>query len=108
MSASIIVSALRQLRLRLGITVAAAAQKIECTPSMVSHIEFGRRDPKLSDVERYADLLGCDLVFEPRGQALAPARREVLEAFRAELPHLTELELEVWSAELELRRRRRA
>lgn len=88
-------------------TIAAVAERLALTPAMVSLVEAGARDPKLSHVELYAAVVDHEVQVQPVDGQLSPDLRSLLEAFRAELPHLTELEREVWRMELDLRRRRR-
>lgn len=95
------------MRQSRGLTLTQVGDHVGIIPSMVSHIEMGRRDPKLSHVELFAESVDAELLVQPVGVRLSVRQREVLEAFRAELPHLSELDLEVWAAELNIRKRRR-
>ncbi|QAY64289.1 XRE family transcriptional regulator [Xylanimonas allomyrinae] len=67
----------RHLRTRRGLTLDALGAAVGCGPSLLSLIENGRREPRLSLLRALADALGADV-----GDLLAPEapdRRSALE-----------------------------
>ncbi|RZS62998.1 XRE family transcriptional regulator [Xylanimonas ulmi] len=67
----------RHLRTRRGLTLDALGSAVGCGPSLLSLIENGRREPRLSLLRALADALGVDVadLLAPE----APDRRSALE-----------------------------
>ncbi|MFC4242110.1 helix-turn-helix domain-containing protein [Gryllotalpicola reticulitermitis] len=68
---------IRQLRAERGLTLETLAAAIDRAPSQLSVIENGRRELKLSEVQKLADALGVDL--DTLLDAEPPAGRAALE-----------------------------
>ncbi|MBL8616369.1 MAG: helix-turn-helix transcriptional regulator [Deltaproteobacteria bacterium] len=97
---------LRQERLKQKISTAAVGQAIDLAQSMVSAAEHGSRDPKLGHVEAWASMLGFDLALVARtGPELGARQQLVLDLMREVLTKLPESDLDLWEAELRIRRR---
>jgi transcriptional regulator with XRE-family HTH domain len=99
-----IMNRLRRAREERGVTVTEVAGRVGLSRPMVSHIEAGRRDPKLSDVERYAAAVGVNLQLEDHSDrpALSPDAQRVLDKFRAVVGSLEPHQLQIWEAELDI------
>lgn len=56
---------LRAARLERGLSQAELALQIGTTQSAVARLESGKSDPRLSTLERYAEVVGVELAFGP-------------------------------------------
>ena len=54
-------TALKDERVRQGLTQKCIAERMECSQSLVQNIEYSNRDFRLSTIERYAAALGVTL-----------------------------------------------
>jgi transcriptional regulator with XRE-family HTH domain/predicted transcriptional regulator len=88
---------LRHLRRRRGLTLRQLGETLGRPPSYLSQLENGRREPRLSTVQRLADALGCPVIEllapgAPDRRAeleMAVARMQEDPRYRAlHLPHL--------------------
>ncbi len=97
---------LRQERLKQKISTTKVGEAIDLAQSMVSAAEHGSRDPKLSHVEAWAAFLGFDVVLQERsGPSLGARQMALLDLMRDVLTKLPEGDLDLWEAELRIRRR---
>jgi transcriptional regulator with XRE-family HTH domain len=61
--------ALRQRRIRRGLTRAALANKVDVSPAMITYLEQGERRPSIELLDALASALGCrvaDLIPETK------------------------------------------
>lgn len=56
-----LVTALTRERQRQGLTQKTVAERMGAHPNFVQIIEYNKREPKISTLERYADALGVEL-----------------------------------------------
>lgn len=56
-----VVEALTRERVRLGLTQKTVAERMGVHPNFVQIVEYKKREPKISTLERYADALGVTL-----------------------------------------------
>lgn len=56
-----LVDALKAERERLGLTQKDVADRMDRHESFVQIIEYNKRDPRMSTLQRYADALGCSV-----------------------------------------------
>lgn len=56
-----VVAALTKERLRQGLTQKTVAERMGVHPNFVQIVEYKKREPKISTLERYADALGVTL-----------------------------------------------
>ena len=54
-----LVEALTKERIRQRLTQKAVAERMGVHPNFVQIIEYKKREPKISTLERYAEALGC-------------------------------------------------
>jgi transcriptional regulator with XRE-family HTH domain len=62
-------------RERAGLTQSDVADRMETSQSVIARLEAGRRDPRLSTLERYAAAVGAHIQLEPRVERTASANR---------------------------------
>lgn len=70
---SFIPSTLRRQRQQRHLTLEAIATITGMSPQHLSEIESGKRDPRLSSIERMAEAMGLTVLFVP--DAMAPELR---------------------------------
>lgn len=97
---------LRQARLEASRSAQSIADAIGVSQSTISAVELGTREPKLVDLAAWAEELGLRLDLVPISGPALPARRQVVLDLMAEVLHLaSEEDVDVWEAELRIRRR---
>lgn len=70
---SFIPSTLRRQRQQRHLTLEAISATTGMSPQHLSEIESGKRDPRLSSIERMAEAMGLTVLFVP--DAMAPELR---------------------------------
>ena len=63
----------RRQRYQRGLTLERLSAKVGMSPQHLSEIESGKRDPRLSSIERMAEALGMTVLIVP--QSMAPDLR---------------------------------
>jgi len=101
-----IVQRLRQARLDARRSAQSVADAVGLSQSTISAAELGTREIKLADLDVWARSLGfrVDLVADA-GASLPPRRALVLDLMREVLQAASEEDVDVWEAELRIRRR---
>jgi transcriptional regulator with XRE-family HTH domain len=98
-----LISRLRDARIKKGVSLRKLGEALDLGGAMVSHIEQGHRDPKLTHVERWAAEVGLRLDLVEPAPELDERRHEMVRRFLALAPHLAEQDVSIWLLELSLR-----
>jgi transcriptional regulator with XRE-family HTH domain len=93
---------LRDARIKNGVSLRKLGDALDLGGAMVSHIEQGQRDPKLSHVDRWAAEVGLRLELVDAAP-LDERRQEMARRFLMLAPHLTDQDVEIWLLELGMR-----
>ena len=67
---------LRRQRNRRRLTLESLSAKVGMSPQHLSEIESGKRDPRLSSIERMAEAMGMTVLIVP--EAMAPELRRYI------------------------------
>jgi len=79
---------LRRQRNQRRLTLEMLSAKVGMSPQHLSEIESGKRDPRLSSIERMAEAMGMTVLIVP--EAMAPElRRYIANNGRAYITHMT-------------------
>ncbi|MBJ7601192.1 MAG: helix-turn-helix transcriptional regulator [Candidatus Dormibacteraeota bacterium] len=62
-----LVKTLGQAREGAGLTQAEVAKRMGTSQPAIARLERGETDPRLSTIERFAEVVGCHLELQPAG-----------------------------------------
>jgi transcriptional regulator with XRE-family HTH domain len=72
----LILNALRRHRNQRRLTLEMLSAKVSMSPQHISEIESGKRDPRLSSIERMAEAMGLTVLLVP--ETMAPEVRRYI------------------------------
>ena len=98
-----LISTLRDARIQTGISLRKLGEALDLGGAMVSHIEQGQRDPKLSHIDEWARQVGLRLQLAPDSPSADERRDEMVRRFMVLAPHLSDQDVAIWLLELSLR-----
>jgi len=98
-----LISRLRDARIKKGVSLRKLGEALDLGGAMISHIEQGARDPKLTHVDLWASEVGLRLELVEEAEPLDERRVEMVRRFLALAPHLSEQDVAIWLLELSLR-----
>ncbi len=78
---------LRRQRNQRRLTLEMLSAKVGMSPQHLSEIESGKRDPRLSSIERMAEAMGMTVLIVP--EAMAPDLRRYIANGRAYTTHMS-------------------
>jgi transcriptional regulator with XRE-family HTH domain len=73
---TLILNALRRHRNQRRLTLEMLSAKVSMSPQHISEIESGKRDPRLSSIERMAEAMGLTVLLVP--ETMAPEVRRYI------------------------------